>query len=220
MQLSVAHDEGREAFAESVEVFVAGCGGLGEYELLGSSRCHGWTRLDVVTHVLAGWQDLLGGLACRSDASATVDAASYWAAFADDQAGVDPVLLLMAQRRRTAVYSRPSAALAQLGDVAEQLAGAVAALLPGRHRFQGLVLTSGDLLASWAVENAVHHSDLLVAGPASASALRLVRATAEALLGEPLPEAWDDEYATLVSTGRVPPPDDAAHLADRLAVLG
>ncbi|MGL5910014.1 MAG: hypothetical protein ACRCZP_08430, partial [Phycicoccus sp.] len=86
--------------------------------------------------------------------------------------------------------------------------------------FQGLVLTSGDLLASWAVENAVHHLDLLVAGPASASALGLARSTAEALLDEPLPEAWDDECATLVATGRAPVPDDAARLVDRLPVLG
>ncbi|MGL4175414.1 MAG: maleylpyruvate isomerase N-terminal domain-containing protein [Dermatophilaceae bacterium] len=220
MDLSVAHDDGCEAFAQSVAAFVAACGGLGEYELLGSSRCHGWTRLDVVAHILAGWQELLGGLACRSEAPATVDAASYWAAYMDHQADTDPVLALMAQRRRTAVYSRPSAALAQLGDVAEQLAGAVAALSPGRHRFQGLVLTSGDLLTSWAVENGVHHLDLLVVGPPPAAALRLVRASVEALLGEPLPDAWDDEYATLVVTGRTPVPDDAAHLVDRLPVLG
>ncbi|MGL5929610.1 MAG: maleylpyruvate isomerase N-terminal domain-containing protein [Dermatophilaceae bacterium] len=219
MKLLVAHDDGCEAFTQSVEAFVAACDGLEEYELLGSSRCDGWTRLDVVTHVVAGWQELLGGLACRSEAPATVDAASYWAAYADDQADTDPVLVLMAQRRRTAAYSRPSAALAQLGDVAEQLAGAVGALSPGRHRFQGLISTSGDLLASWAVENAVHHLDLLVVGPPPAAALRLVRATVEALLGEPLPDAWDDEYATLVATGRTPAPDDAAHLADRLPVL-
>ena len=43
------------------------------------------------------------------DYDPTVDAASYWTAFADVISGSDRVEVLMAQRRRAAAYTRPSA---------------------------------------------------------------------------------------------------------------
>ena len=104
--------------------------------------------------------------------------------------------------------------------MAGTLATVLRAVSAGRHAFQGHVLTSGDLLASWAVENAVHHLDLLVEAPPPPTALGVVRRTAEALLDERLPAAWDDTTAALVATGRVAPPDGASHLSDRLPVLG
>src|SRR3954462_7796975 len=100
MGLSVSLEVGRSACAESIDAFVRAVDSFNEYELLGASRCHGWSRLDVVTHVLAGWQEMLGGIVSLVDDEATVDAASYWPAFAKEYAAGDPVPVLMSQRRR------------------------------------------------------------------------------------------------------------------------
>ena len=72
-------------------------------------------------------------------------------------------------------------------------------MAPGRVRFQGHVLDTGDFLATWATELAVHHLDLdleaALPGP-DPDALQLARKTAEALAGGPIDAATDVE-ATL-----------------------
>ncbi|WP_170219262.1 maleylpyruvate isomerase N-terminal domain-containing protein [Nocardioides litoris] len=203
MGLGVETDEAREACAASVEGFVRAAAGLDELELLGASRCHGWTRLDVVVHVIAGWQEMLGGLVSPVDGEPTVDAASYWRAFAEQYGDDDPVADLMAQRRRTASYARPASATAQLRDVGEALLRGVRSCGERHLTWQGHVFTPGDFLAAWAVEDAVHHLDLLADEPVPASALRLARATVEALAPEPLPATWDDVDVVLAGAGRV-----------------
>jgi hypothetical protein len=224
MPLSVPLDEARPACVESIEAFVGAVTGLDELALLDASRCRGWTRLDVVVHVIAGWQEMLGGLVSVVDDEPTVDAASYWTAFAEEYADGDPVLDLMAQRRRSAAYARPGSAVAQLTDVAEALLRGVRALADVRLLWQGHVFTAGDFLAAWAVEHAVHHLDLLLPDPddhpVPASALRLTRATVEALAGGPLPGEWSDVDAVLAGTGRTPVPARAGAVAARLPVLG
>ncbi|NYG55894.1 maleylpyruvate isomerase N-terminal domain-containing protein [Nocardioides perillae] len=83
----MALDEGREACAAAVRGFTGAVDDLDELALLGASRCHGWSRLDVVVHLLDGWSELLGALVSPVDAAPTVDAASYWTAFADGPGG-------------------------------------------------------------------------------------------------------------------------------------
>jgi hypothetical protein len=222
MSLTVDLPTGRAAFAESVTTFVHAVDALDEWDLLGASRCHGWTRLDVVVHVIAGWQEMLGGMVSPVDGPPTVDAASYWTAFAEFETG-DPLLTLLAQRRRTAAYARPRTAWEQLHDVA----GAVrrgADGLPDHHvTWQGQVFTPGDFLAVWAVEDVVHQLDLDVDQHPDATlpptALRLTRATVEALAA-PFPDGWSAEEVVLVGTGRSAVPEGLGALADRLPVLG
>ena len=128
MTLAVPTDVARPPLAASVEAFLAAVDGLDEMALLGASRCHGWTRLDVVVHVLGGWHEVLAGLVSPVDDVPTVDAASYWTAFASAAADEDPVAEITAQRRRSSAYARPSAAVAQLHDVgAAVLRGAASA---------------------------------------------------------------------------------------------
>ncbi|MFA6300284.1 MAG: maleylpyruvate isomerase N-terminal domain-containing protein, partial [Nocardioides sp.] len=67
MGLSVALEDGRFACAESITGFLRAVDALSEYELLDVSRCHGWTRLDVVVHVIGGWEEMLRGLVSRVD---------------------------------------------------------------------------------------------------------------------------------------------------------
>ena len=109
------------ACEESVHAFLAAVDGITEYELLGASRCHGWTRLEVVAHVIAGWQEMLGGFVSPVDARPTVDADTYWSAFEEQYGDEDPVAVLMAQRRRGAAYTRPASACEQLADVGAAL---------------------------------------------------------------------------------------------------
>ena len=107
------------------------------------------------------------------------------------------------------------------------MARAVAAMPPGAVAFQRRVLATGDFLATWAVEPAVHHLDLgreLDLAPPAPSGLRLARATVESLLGGALPSAWADEAAVLVGAGRVDPDeqqrDEIGSVVQRLPVLG
>jgi hypothetical protein len=220
MGLSVSLDVGRAACVDSIDAFMRAVDSFGEYELLGASRCHGWSRMDVVTHVLAGWQEMLGGMVSLVDDGATVDAATYWPAFAKEYSGGDPVPVLMSQRRRTSTYARPASATAELRDVAAPVRRGVVSFQDRRCLWQGHVFADGDFLAIWAVENVVHQLDLLSAEPAPSSALTLTRATVEALIDQPLPAEWDDQEAVLIGTGRLPVPEGLGAVAGRLPVLG
>jgi len=220
MGLTIDLAAARPACAESTRALLRAVDGMSELELLDPSRCRGWTRLDVVVHLVGGWHEMLGGLVSPVDASPTVDSASYWRAFADEFHDDDPVPTLMAQRRRTAAYARPSAALEQLHDVGAAVLRGIDAMADRRCLWQGHVFEPGDFLTVWAVEHVVHHFDLLSEEPPPADGVRLARRTVEALLGETLPESWSDATATLVGTGRETVPDDAAHLASRLPALG
>jgi hypothetical protein len=78
-------------------------------------------------------------------------------------------------------------------------------------------MTSGDFLATWIVELAVHQLDLgEEAGHPTPESLSVVRRTVEAVADVDLPLAWDDEAATLIALGRVPLPEGAGDLADVL----
>jgi len=221
MSLTVALPTARIAFADSVTAFVRAVDAVHEWDLLAASRCHGWSRMDVVVHVLAGWQEMLGGMVSPVDAPTTVDAASYWTAFAAHEAG-DPLLTLMAQRRRTAAYSRPRAACEQLHDVADAVRRGAESLPDRRVAWQGQVFTPGDFLAVWAVEDVVHQLDLHLdqhhAADLPSTALDLSRATVETLAA-PFPEGWSAQEVVLVGTGRSSVPDGLGAVADRLPVL-
>lgn len=217
--LTVSHAEALGAFSSSVESFRDSVGSVSERELLGSSLCHGWSRMDVAAHVLAGWHEMLGGFLAPSDADPDVDAATYWTAFAAQTATTDPVHLLMAQRRRTDAYSRPSSLVSQISDVAATVISAAQGLRRGSLHFQGHVLSSGDFLTTWAVENAIHQLDLSLMLPVPAGALRLARYTCDALLPLPLPATWGDAEAVLVACGRVHREDVPESIADLLPVI-
>ena len=191
MALTVDLETGRTAFSDSVRGFVAAVDGFDEWSLLGASRCHGWTRLDVVVHVVVGWQEMLGGFVSPVDEAPTVDAASYWPAF-DEEYDEDPLVVLMAQRRRTAAYLRPDSARQQMHDVADAVLRGAASCADRPLRWQGHVFTAGDFLTIWAVEDLIHQVDLLSDEPVPSSALDLARATVDDLEGASLADRLPD----------------------------
>ena len=220
MSFSVTVSDARSAFDASVAAFSSAVSSLPEWDLLASSRCHGWTRLEVIAHVVAGWQEMLGGLVSLVDADPTVDAASYWTSFAEMTSGSDRVEVLMAQRRRAATYLRPAGLVEQMRDVSAAVLNGSRTIGGPFCQWQGQVFAPGDFLTIWAVENVVHHLDLLVDDEPPSNGVALARATLEALVKDALPADWTDEHAVLIGTGRVPAPHDAGVVGARLPAFG
>jgi uncharacterized protein (TIGR03083 family) len=223
----VPHETGAAAFVGQLGTFLSAASGLDDAQLGAASRCRGWVVADVLVHVHLGLQEMLLGLLDPTDADPDRDAASYWTAFPPSlDAGADDLDGARFVRLLAAAYRRPTTAVAHLRPTADGLARAVRVTAPGAVRFQGHVLETGDFLATWAVELAVHHLDMTreldLPGPYP-GALRLARETIEALAGE-LPREWPDETAVLVGTGRQPLDGaqrvQAGPAAGRLPVLG
>jgi hypothetical protein len=158
-----------------------------------------------VVHIHLALQEMLRGFVTPAEDDPDTDAASYWAGSSSsgEDESADDLDGLLYLRRLSAAYRRPTGAVRHLADTAEAVLGAAERMPPGRVRFQGRVLTSGDFLATWAVELAVHHLDLdLPAATIDSAALGLARQTADALAPEPLPADWSDERAVLVGWNR------------------
>ena len=177
----------------------------------------------MVTHVRLGLEELAAGLLAAVEREVpTHDAATYWQTQPPGGAEVDGLLAV----RRVATATRtPRGALGPLDRVGDALVGAVERLPDRVVAFQGCALTTGDLLATWAVEVAVHHLDLgrdLAVPPPPSAALALTRRTLEALLQAPLPTDVDLD-AVLLGTGRRTPTgaerDALGTAAGRLPVL-
>jgi Mycothiol maleylpyruvate isomerase N-terminal domain len=196
----VEHQPAAHACAAAIRALLAAADGLDDRALLEPSRCFGWNRLDTLVHVHLGLQEMLLGLVSPTDDEPDVDAASYWRTDPpgndDSTDALDQISYL---HRLGSAYRRPIGAVGHLRVTAQTLADAVQRMPPGRVRFQGHVLETGDFLATWATEVAVHHLDLDLDADAPGpdpEALRLARQTAEALAGDPI-EAADDVQATL-----------------------
>lgn len=210
--LSYEHVTAAGLMREQLDLFVAAAASYSDYDLLGPSRLHGWSRLELVVHARLGLEEMAGVCAAQVDDRPDHDAASYWASFAEDDD--DRVPHIMWMRRTASAYNRPDGALRHLDDVAAILRIALARMPDHPVLFQGKVMTSGDFLATWIVELAVHQLDLGAdAGHPSEDALQVVRRTVEAVADVDLPDTWHGEDAALIALGRVPLPDDAAGLA-------
>jgi hypothetical protein len=213
--LSYDHATAARLLRDQLSAFVSAAESFSEHELLGASRCHGWSRLDAVVHVRAGVEEMVGVCAAQLDDPPDHDAASYWGSFAD--ADDDPVPSILWMRRTAAAYQRPEGALRHLRDVAGTARIALERMPDDPVLFQGKAMASGDFLATWVVELAVHHLDLGAdAGHPTPESLTVVRRTVEAVADVDLPPAWGDEDAALIALGRAPLPTEAGPLADVL----
>lgn len=203
--MRVEHGRGVRACAGALRSLLAAADGLSDDALLVPSRCAGWSRLDALVHVHLGLQEMLLGVVTPAAAEPDVDAESYWRTDPpsnDDSA--DAIDQLGYLHRLGSAYRRPRGVVGHLRVTAEGLTGAVERMPEGAVRFQGHVLTTGDCLATWATELAVHHLDLDLSADAPGpdpDALSLARQTAEALAGQPS-DAASDTAAVLRGWGR------------------
>jgi uncharacterized protein (TIGR03083 family) len=204
--MHVNHDEARDAFRTELDRITAVAESLTDRRLMAASHCAGWTVGDVLVHVHLSLQEMLLGLVATTDATPDTSADGYWRHTPpSNDDGADDVAGMRFVRLVGAAYRRPTGAVRHLAPTVDGVRMAVTALRPGAVRFQGLVLSTGDFLATWAVELAVHHLDLtreLTLPPPTAAALRLGRLTVEALVGEPLP--GDDSTVLFTGAGRLP----------------
>lgn len=209
--MRVDHGDGVTAFLAAVESFGRVVDEMTDERLLDRSRCHGWVVADVLVHVHLGLQEMLLGMLHVTDAAPTTDAADYWRtpppSTDPDAEGIDGLVFA---RRISAAYRRPTGLVGHLRPTLEGVALAASRLGDGAVRFQGHVLSTGDFLATWAVELAVHQLDITDEPPAE-PALRMAAATVEFLVGEPLP--GPDTDIVLGGSGRTP-------FGGRSAVLG
>jgi uncharacterized protein (TIGR03083 family) len=202
-------------------------GQLGEDELARPSCCRGWSRADVLFHLLLDAQRALVTFATPADGPAEVDFISYWAPFRPGTEGYAAHARFV--RRVASSYRSDLVIAAQWAETAAAATRA-AATLPADAKVatQGHVLVAGDFLAMLAVEATIHHLDLVagdesLAGP-SRDGLATVRETLDGILAEPVPVDWADVDYALKATGRAElTVEDRAILGvlvDRFPLLG
>jgi len=205
----------------------AAAGRLSEDELAGWSRCRGWTRADVLLHVLLDAQRALVTFSLPAAGPPDVDYVSYWEPFKPGQAGAAEHARFV--RLVTASYPSHLDVARQFTETATAAARAAEGL-PGARMVgtQGHVLAIGDFLATLAVEATIHHLDLLLptddaSGP-SQEGLAVVRLTLDGLLRDSVAHSWDDAAYALAATGRaaLTSADQVAlgPLASRFPLLG
>ncbi|MFF6995304.1 maleylpyruvate isomerase N-terminal domain-containing protein [Streptomyces sp. NPDC008313] len=198
------------------EAFAGVVAPLGDEESWLPTGCAGWAVRDLVFHCLLDAQRGLVALHTPAAGPADRDAVTYWADWRPDSAGAAN------GRRYTRVNASMFLRFEQLRGLYLETAAAVttAAGRAGPDELvgtQGHVLTTGDLMATLAVEATVHHLDLVrhlpSAPPPAPDGLRCVRATLDGLLGRPVPLDWTDRHYARAATGRVAlTPDEARRL--------
>lgn len=178
---------------------------LGEDALARPSGCHGWSRVDLLFHLLLDAQRALVAFATPADGAADVDFVSYWTPF---RPGADGYAAHARFVRRVASSYRSDLVIAAQWAETAAAATRVAALLPADVHVatQGHVLSAADFLATLAVEATIHHLDLVagdesLAGP-SREGLAVTRETLDGILGEPVPVGWAEREYALKASGR------------------
>jgi uncharacterized protein (TIGR03083 family) len=225
--MDLAHDDAKRAFLEELRHLVATIEALDDRQLLAPTRCYGWAVIDLLVHLNLSLQEMLPDFFARTDEPPEVDAATYWLTdLPTNDPAADEVDRTLYVRRAASAYRRPSGLVRHLSGSAEAVARASELLAPGTLVFQDHAMTTGNYLAVWAAELAVHHLDLMVEldipGP-TAAALLIARRTVEELVEAPMPSSWSDDVAVLVGWGRTPlsPSQqlEAGRLANRLPAL-
>lgn len=204
-------------------------GKLGEDGLARPSRCLGWSRADLLFHLLLDAQRALVTFATPAVGEPDVDYVSYWAPFRPGAEGYAAHARFV---RRVASSYRSDLVIAKLWAETAAAAAHAAETLPADAKLatQSHVLYGDDFLATLAVEATIHHLDLVagdesLAGPSgpglagpSGPGLAVTRKTLDGALGELVPVGWDDVDYVLKATGRTElTADDHARLGGLVA---
>lgn len=191
-------------------------------DFLAPTRCAGWCVQDLLFHVLLDAQRGLVVLARPVDDEADTDDVSYWAERPATDASGESTRHARFVRRAAMAYADPRGLVTQWKDTSTAVVAAFRRTDPAaRVKTQGRVMTSQDFCSTLVVEAAIHLLDLRPDGSEwglPSAVTSLVRATLEALLGQPCPVTWDDTTAALVLAGRQPLPEPLP-FASRVPVI-
>jgi uncharacterized protein (TIGR03083 family) len=183
--------------------------GLTGSDLLAFSRCHGWTVVDVLFHLLCDAQRALVALASPVPGPPDRDFVSYWTGFAAEADNPGPAAWWV--RRSAAAFRDGTGVVALWQETAPAAVRAAGRADPdGFLTTQGHVLAVPDFLATLVTEAAVHHLDMTVQLPAAPGpdpdAVALAARTLDGLLGSDVarPSGWTAEEYLLKGTGREP----------------
>jgi uncharacterized protein (TIGR03083 family) len=219
-------DRARAAMVASYQAVTDDVGKLGEDELARPSRCRGWSRGDLLFHLLLDAQRALVTFATPATGEPDVDFVSYWAPFRPGTDGYDEHARFV--RRVASSYRSDLVIAAQWAETAAAAARAAGLPADSTVATQGHVLLVPDFLATLAVEATIHHLDLApgdgnLAGP-SGPGLAVTRETLDGILGQRVPADWDDVSYVLKATGRAELTDSdhasLGTLATRFPLLG
>jgi hypothetical protein len=180
---------------------------LSRSDLLAFSRCHGWSVVDVLFHLLCDAQRALVAFATPTELPADRDFVSYWTGFAAEASDPSPSAWWV--RRSAAAFRDGTGVIALWQETAPAAVRAGRRAEPdGRIGTQGHVLTVPDFMATLATEATIHHLDMTVnlAGAAQPdpAALDLAVATLDGLLAGARPSEWTETEFLLKATGRSP----------------
>lgn len=131
--LTFAHATAIERLGQQIRETVNAADSLSDMQLLAPSRCQGWRALDLVVHLRMGLQEMVIGVA-RSNDAPDHDAASYWGSHPENRDD-DPVSHILWLRRIASAYSRPSAAVTHLKQVAQGASVGVRSMQDGQLQF-------------------------------------------------------------------------------------
>jgi uncharacterized protein (TIGR03083 family) len=175
-------------------------GAMGAEELAEPSGCRGWSRADLLFHMLLDAQRALVTLHSPVPGPPDEDFVSYWRGFSssDERAQAHARFV----RTVAAAHSSPKGIVGRWLETSAAARDAASAAVAGFVTTQGHVLATADFVATLVVEATVHHLDLVGAPPPPAAALELTTATLDGLLGAPRPPAWDDVTYLRKATGR------------------
>ncbi|MGA6161934.1 maleylpyruvate isomerase N-terminal domain-containing protein [Amycolatopsis magusensis] len=212
-----------DLFSRSWSALLAAVADLPDADFARPSGCSGWLVRDLVCHLVIDAQDVLITLVTPADAEPTRDAVSYWQVSQTAPTGDDPLDALIV--RLAAAYEEPALLKYHLDDVGAAAGRAAALADPAsRVRTQDMVLTAGDYLSAYVLEWTLHHLDLIRYLPDAAlppaEGLARSRELLERIAGTAFPEAFPDQDALLIGTGRRTPDDaETAALGELAARL-
>ncbi|MFI6025552.1 maleylpyruvate isomerase N-terminal domain-containing protein [Amycolatopsis magusensis] len=212
-----------ELFSRSWSALLAAVADLPDADFARPSGCSGWLVRDLVCHLVIDAQDVLITLVTPTDAEPTRDAVSYWQVSRTPPTGDDPLDALIV--RLAAAYEEPALLKYHLDDVGSAAGRAAELADPAsRVRTQDMVLTAGDYLSAYVLEWTLHHLDLIRYLPDAAlppaEGLARSREMLERIAGTAFPDAFSDQDALLIGTGRRTPDEvETAALGELAARL-
>lgn len=201
----MGHSEALEALVDEYGALDDLITALDDEQLMLPSGCQGWSKKDLVFHLLHDAQRALVTFNSPTEGPPDTDYISYWDGFQASSGSSQAHARFV--RRCAGAYVDSKKLCIRWRDTARAVIRCAKSTEKTQYlATQGHVLTTPDFMATLAVEACIHHLDLLTSlddeHPPTPSALSITKKTLEGLLGQPVPTDWGDTTFILKATGR------------------